>query len=127
MDYEFIKSSLAPCGSHCGKCFAFVDGDIKNYSKKLNDSLGGFGVYANRFVDLINEPAFYKYNDFSEQLAYFASVECAGCRKEKCKTFTDCKVKDCSERQNVDFCLQCSKFPCENTRIDEHLQKRSIN
>jgi len=127
MDYDFIKSRLGPCGLHCGKCFAFIDGDIKNYSNKLKDSLGDFGTYANRFVDLINEPVFNKYRDFNELLTYFASVECAGCRKERCKIFKDCKVRDCHERKNVDFCFECSDFPCNNTGFDQHLEKRSID
>lgn len=127
MDYNFIKSRLGPCGIHCGKCFAFADGDIKNYSRKLKDSLGDFEIYANRFVDLIGEPVFQKYKDFHELLAYFASVSCTGCRNEKCKIFKDCNVRTCSEKQNVDFCFQCSKFPCNNTGFDEHLYKRSID
>ena len=101
--------------------------DIKNYSNKLRDSLGDFGVYANRFVDLIHEPVFNKYKYFNEILTFFASVDCAGCRKETCKIFKDCKVRACYERQKVDFCFQCSKFPCDNTGFDEHLHKRSID
>lgn len=127
MDYELIKNRLGPCGLHCGKCFAFVDGDIKNFSNKLKDSLGDFSVYANRFVDLIDEPVFKKYADFSELLTYFASVDCAGCRKEKCKIFKGCKVRDCHEKQNVDFCFQCSDFPCDHTGFDQHLHKRSVD
>lgn len=127
MDYNFIKDRLGPCGLHCGKCFAYVDGDIKNFSNKLKGSLGNFGVYANRFVDLLNEPVFNKYEDFSELLTYFASVNCAGCRKEECKMFSGCKVRTCYEIQNVDFCFQCSKFPCNNIGFDEHLHKRSID
>ena len=64
MDYEYIKSRLSPCGLHCGKCFAFVDGEIALLSKQLKDSLGNFDIYADRFVSLLNEPAFSKYPDF---------------------------------------------------------------
>ncbi len=127
MDYEQIKSKLAPCGLHCGKCFAFIDGDIKNYSAKLKGSLGDFDIYAKRFVDHLNEPVFNKYQDFKELLDYFSSVECAGCRKEKCKIFKDCKVRNCHEEREVDFCFQCSEFPCDNTGFDENLYKRSVD
>ena len=127
MDYEFIKKRLAPCGLHCGKCFAFVDGDIKNNSIRLKESLGSFDIYAQRFVDLINEPLFKKYPDFKELLSYFASTECKGCRKERCKIFKDCKVKDCHETKGVDFCFQCNEFPCDNTGFDKHLHNRSID
>ena len=127
MDYDQIKNRLAPCGLHCGKCFAFIDGDIKNYSNKLKEALGNFDIYASRFIDLINEPVFEKYPDFKELLNYFATIECKGCRKEKCKIFKDCKVRDCHELKNVDFCFQCPDFPCNNTGFDQHLYKRSVD
>ena len=127
MDYAFIKNRLSPCGLHCGKCFAFVDGDIKNYSQKLKESLGDFDIYAERFVDLIDEPVFNKYQDFKALLNYFATVDCAGCRKEKCKIFKNCKVRDCHEKREVDFCFQCSDFPCKNTGFDQHLHQRSVD
>jgi hypothetical protein len=127
MDYEQIKNRLAPCGLHCGKCFAFIDGDIKDYSKKLLESLGSFDIYASRFVDLLDEPVFGKYPDFKVMLSYFSTVECQGCRKERCKIFKDCKVRDCHEQKQVDFCFQCSDFPCNNTGFDEHLNKRSVD
>jgi hypothetical protein len=126
MNDTFLKSRLAPCGLHCGKCFAFVDGDIKNYSSKLKESLGEFDNYASRFVSLIDEPVFKNYPDFKALLNYFTSVSCKGCRKEKCKIFKDCKVRDCHEEKGVDFCFQCLDFPCNNTGFDQNLQKRSV-
>lgn len=127
MNYEHIKERLAPCGLHCGKCFAFEDGEIKNHSRQLQKSLGNFDVYAARFVDLLNEPAFKNYPTFKAMLQHFASDGCKGCRQEKCKLFSNCKVRDCHEQQGVDFCFQCAHFPCNNTGFDEHLHKRSID
>lgn len=126
MDYAYIKSRLAPCGLHCGKCYAFIDGDIRNDSRRLKESLGEFDIYAKRFAGLLDEPVFEKYPDFKALLNYFATVECSGCRSEKCKIFKDCKVRDCHEKKAVDFCFQCSDFPCENTGFDEHLHRRSV-
>ena len=126
MDYSQIKSRLAPCGLHCGKCFAFTDGDINQHSRLLKQSLGDFDVYAERFVTLLEEPVFKKYGEFKEMLSYFASVGCKGCRQEKCKLFKSCKVRDCHEQKNVDFCFQCNEFPCNNTGFDPHLHKRSV-
>jgi hypothetical protein len=127
VDYNQIKRRLGPCGLHCGKCFAFVAGDISRSSKKLKESLGNFDIYAERFVELIDEPVFKKYPDFKEMLSYFESVECGGCRKEKCKIFKGCKVRDCYEEKGVDFCYQCPDFPCNKTGFDEHLHKRSVD
>ena len=113
MDSEFIKGRIAPCGLHCGKCFAFADGDISYHSNELKKSLG-------------NEPVFAKYADFKEFLDHLSVATCQGCRKEKCKLFKTCNVRACSEEKQVDYCFQCSCFPCENTGFDEHLYKRFV-
>lgn len=127
MDYNQIKQRLAPCGLHCGKCFAFTAGDIALQSKLLKQSLGNFDVYAQRFVDLLEEPEFKKYPDFKDMLSLLANAQCTGCRNEKCKLFKNCKVRECHENKAVDFCFQCLDFPCKNTGFDEHLEKRSVN
>ena len=59
-------------------------------------------------------------------LNYLSKAQCGGCRKEKCKLFKGCNVRECSEKMNVDFCFECSDFPCDNTGFDEHLHKRSV-
>jgi hypothetical protein len=59
-------------------------------------------------------------------LDYFSKVECRGCRKERCRLFKSCKVRDCTERRGVDFCFQCPDFPCHDTGFDEHLYKRYL-
>jgi len=127
MEYEQIKNRLAPCGLHCGKCFAFIDGDIKKHSIGLNEALGNFDVYAQRFVELINEPVLRKYPEFKEVLSLFTTIECKGCRNEKCKLFKVCNVRDCHIEKKVDFCFQCPEFPCTNTGFDKHLQNRYVD
>jgi len=126
MDYERIRMRLAPCGLHCGNCFAFKLGKIGEYSKGLKLLLTGFNDYAIRFVDLLDEPIFLKYPDFKEVLDYFSEPQCAGCREETCKLFKNCKVRDCSQKMKVDFCFECPEFPCNNTGFDEHLYERSV-
>lgn len=125
--YEFIKKRLAPCGLHCGRCFAFTDGDIYNYSNRLKKSLGNFDVYAARFVKLLNEPVFRKYPEFKEFLAHLSSGSCNGCRAEQCKLFKSCNVRSCSEARKVEFCFQCDAFPCDKTGFDEHLYRRHVH
>ena len=124
MGYEFIKTRLSPCGLHCGKCFAFSEGKICQLSQELKYNLGDFDVYAERFVTMLDEPIFLKYSDFKEMLEFFSKGKCKGCRNEKCVMFKSCKVRECSENEGVDFCFECSNFPCNNTGFDEHLYKR---
>ncbi len=123
---EEILNKLAPCGILCEKCFAYTDGTIRKSSIELKKALGNFDVYAQRFTELLNEPVFKKYVDFKELLTYFTTAQCNGCRKEACKLFKSCKVRDCHKEKGVDFCFQCAEFPCSNTGFDEHLYKRSV-
>ena len=127
MNQNYILSRIAPCGLHCGKCFAFVDGDIKKQSEALKQSLGSFEAYAARFVELLDEPLFKDYDHFKNLLTHFSEANCGGCRVEHCKLFKDCNVRACSAEKEVDFCYQCKEFPCKNTGFDEHLFQRSIN
>ncbi len=127
MDKAYILSRIAPCGLHCGKCFAFADGDIKKQSEALKNSLGNFEPYAERFVELLDEPLFENYKSFSKLLTHLTKANCNGCRAEHCKLFKDCKVRSCSAEKGVDFCYECSEFPCKNTGFDTHLHQRSVN
>ena len=58
---EIIKKHIAPCGLHCGGCFAFNGGNIQRHSTELVKSLGNFDVYAQRFVTMLDEPVFENY------------------------------------------------------------------
>lgn len=118
--------TLGPCGLNCEKCFAHVNGEIREYSLKLKEKLGNFEPYAKRFETLLNNPIFKKYQDFKLMLDFFATENCMGCRKESCKLFTDCGVRSCHQEKGVDFCFQCEDFPCDKTNFDEDLHKRWI-
>ena len=121
-----ILNSIAACGLNCEKCFAYEGGYIRRYSLKLKEKLGNFDVYAKRFVTLLGNPIFKKYSDFKLMLDYFSSENCKGCRNENCKLFMSCGVKDCHQKNNLDFCFQCNDFPCSRTNFDKSLQKRWI-
>jgi hypothetical protein len=122
-----ITGNIAPCGLHCGKCFAYSNGEIHKNSIELKNALGNFDVYARRFETLLEEPAFKRYPDFKEFLAYLTTTQCKGCRKELCRLFKDCRVRDCHKNKNVDFCYLCSDFPCSSTGFDDHLYKRFVD
>lgn len=116
---------IAPCGLHCGKCFAFTEGTIHEEAGKLRRDLGNFTPYAARFSKAL-DPVFEKYLDFAELLDYIADADCGGCRKEKCKFYKSCKVRACTESKGVDFCYECGEFPCDHTGLDENLYRRSV-
>ena len=116
---------ISPCGLHCGKCFAFEDGDIHAATMKLKENLGAFEPYALRFIEQL-DPVFEKYPDFKEMLDYFANASCKGCRKEECKFYKNCNVRACTVEKGIDFCYECNEFPCEHSGLDKNLHKRSV-
>ena len=119
MTTEQIKSSIAPCGLSCEKCFAHVDGDIRRYSSKLKEKLGNFENYAKRFETLLDEPIFKKYPDFKEMLDYFASENCKGCRNEQCKLFKGCGVAAVTRKSRLIFAISVTSFPVTEPTLTE--------
>ena len=121
MAYEEILADLAPCGLSCRKCFANSKGEIASLSGQLQDRLGSFDIYAQRFSTFL--PTFQDYPTFKRLLAFLAQGHCAGCRQGTC-LYPDCGVTICYRDKGVDFCFQCEEFPCERTNFDPHLERR---
>jgi hypothetical protein len=120
---DSIKEHLGVCGLNCGKCIAYVKGDIKRHATELSRLLGNFDIYAERFSKFA--PVFSNYPSFKELLARFTAGSCHGCRSGEC-IYPDCGVISCYKEKGVDFCFQCDEFPCEKTNFDPHLKARWI-
>ena len=123
MEYSVILELLAPCGLNCGKCQAYSAGEIKHHAAELKRLLGSFDRYAERFSSF--QPVFKNYPAFRELLSQFSEANCKGCRQGDCK-YPNCGVAACSKQKGVDFCFQCSEFPCEKTNFDPNLHERWI-
>jgi len=121
MEYNEIVKILAPCGLNCMKCLAYTDGEIRALSGRLMELLGSFDRYAQRFASF--QKVFSAYPQFKELLVHFSSGDCAGCRSGVCR-YPNCIVPACATEHGVDFCFQCSEFPCERTTFDEDLKRR---
>lgn len=130
MDFKMQEDLLVkfgPCGLLCEKCFAYEKGSISQHAQQLKQELGNFDNYASRFVTLLDEPAFENYPVFKELLRLLSTGSCRGCRKQDCHLFSKCNVKKCFNEKGVDFCFQCTDFPCDHTGFDENQEKRWLN
>ncbi|MFX1320585.1 MAG: DUF3795 domain-containing protein [Promethearchaeota archaeon] len=121
--YKDILDILAPCGLSCRKCFANSNGEIRKKSMELQEQLGSFDRYAERFSTFL--PVFKNYPSFKELLTYLTQENCSGCRKGSC-FYPDCGVRSCYKDKGVDFCFQCDEFPCDKTNFDPDLKRRWI-
>ena len=119
---EMVKSQVAPCGLSCGKCVAYVDGPVQAASLQLADALGdNFGEYAKRFEGM--NPVFEGYESFRDLLDFFAKGSCTSCRDKGC-LFKSCKVTECVKEMGVDYCYECTQFPCEKHGMPDGLAER---
>lgn len=119
---EHVRSCVGPCGLSCGKCVAFAGGRVQRLSEELLGELGdNFAAYAARFEKA--HPVFGSFDSFKALLEFFASGSCDGCRENGC-LFKDCAVVQCVKEHKVDFCFECSEFPCDRHGMPEGLAER---
>lgn len=121
MRHEEILKILAPCGLNCAKCQFSSEGDIRKHAIELKRLLGSFDSYAERFSKFLS--VYGSYPAFKELLNQFAKANCKGCRSGDCK-YPNCGVAPCSREKGVDFCFQCSEFPCDKSNFDPDLHRR---
>lgn len=113
--YHKLLNNLAPCSLFCYSCPAFKNGVVPEYAKKLSRYFDGYYEF-----NLKNLPVQYiSYADeiktFTDRLDKFSNPSCNGCRDN---THGNCCIKscfilDCTQKHDVSFCCECSKFPCD--------------
>ena len=119
---SFIRARLAPCGLSCGHCLAYSGGPVQEAASALKQGLGpNFEPHAKRFEHM--DPIFKEYAGFSRLLDFFATGSCTGCREQGC-LFQACKVPACVREHGVDYCFECSDFPCDRHGMPDGLAER---
>lgn len=111
MQYEDILKVLAPCGLDCGRCAGYEAGEIPQLASRLGQLLTGYGRVAG--MRAADEQVFSNYTQFEEILASFANPACGGCRSDDVNCPIECNARTCHKQQGVDFCFQCSEYPCD--------------
>jgi len=70
------------------------------------------------------------YDEFFKVLKWLASQEkpCKGCRfRGGWSWWPDCPAHDCFTKKGIDFCYECSDFPCKKLKEEPLLEhKRAI-
>ena len=121
MNYEDVVSRLAPCGLNCGRCADYQNGEIRELSLRLVQLLGDYGRVAKIKADRM--PAFQNYAQFDEILRPFSRGGCGGCRSDNPNSPIECKAATCHKEKRVDFCFQCSEYPCDNPTLGSLIKR----
>jgi len=112
MNYDEIKRRIAPCGLDCGRCAGYSGGEVKRLSAELAAALGNYRHIAP--VRARADAEFAYFEQFEKILNTFATADCNGCRTGGSRCPAICKAKSCYKDQGIDFCFQCSEFPCDS-------------
>jgi len=121
MSYEQAVKELAPCGVDCSRCVSYDKGEIVTLSVALKESLVNFEHMAQKMKNFV--PVLNDYEQFMSVLEHFANGHCPGCRPSdnpECK----CNISSCHKTQNVNFCFECSEYPCSPKTYNESLTKK---
>jgi hypothetical protein len=119
--YDQVVRRLAPCGLDCERCARYKGGTVNRAAADLAAALQGFEAMAARVVDRI--PALAGYAGFEEILGVFVAADCAGCRQGEVP-LPFCAARTCHREQGVDFCFQCSEYPCDRNQYPGNLAER---
>ncbi|NFV13911.1 DUF3795 domain-containing protein [Clostridium sporogenes] len=119
-NYKKAVKDLAPCGNDCSRCANYENSKIVLLSKELSESLEGFENMAERIKDFL--PTFKYYEQFSLILNHFSQGNCKGCRFSD-KPICQCSINVCHKKKKVNFCFECSKYPCSPTTYNKSLTK----
>ena len=111
MDYSEAKARLAPCGLDCSRCADYEHGEIKGVSTRLIELLGNYLPLARMKERAV--PVFEHYEQFHELLKEFSRAGCSGCRGDQVLCPTVCSARFCHKENGVDFCFQCTLYPCD--------------
>lgn len=114
MKKEEILKKIAPCSLVCYTCGSYEQGVICESAKQLLQYLEGIEeFYKKHCPDKVE-----RFGIFVEELKRFGSGECSGCRNREhhgC-SIQGCFILECTKENDVDFCGECKKFPCDKVQ-----------
>ncbi len=121
MDPEYV----AYCGYYYCRLCGYHSGKLVAAAQQLYDEAKGY-----RSLELIvkSKNAF-DFDEFLKGLVWLAHQDhpCKGCRQGGGWSWRpDCPIRTCCIEKGVDFCYQCSAFPCSTLTegpLQEYMQR----
>ena len=113
MEKSEILKKVAPCSLMCHTCTGYRDGVICQSSKTLLKYLDGIKeFYEKHLPDAVES-----YKNFENVLCMYSGAPCSGCRSSEHNgcSIEGCFLLECTKNHGVDFCGECSEFPCKKT------------
>ena len=115
MDKETILDAIAPCSFCCYTCHAKKNGIIAETAKKLLNYHLGYYEFRYRTSRKRYGKSIKEDKCFLKRLEETAKAPCNGCRSGEHGKYCikDCFIRECTVAHGVDFCGECTEFPCD--------------
>lgn len=119
MERAQLLHYVAPCSLLCYTCPALKDGAVSECAAKLCRYFEGYYDFNDA-----NMPEQYRswlpqFEDFYKRLEGYTQSKCPGCRNTPSASvgcIDGCVVPKCISQRGIDFCAECSDFPCHNAK-----------
>lgn len=121
-----ILNDVAPCSMFCKTCTGCKYGDISKHSDELLKLLDGYKEFLDKNLKKEYRHKLDEYIVFEKQLKKFANPKCNGCRTGGANgcSIKGCFINKCTKEHNVNFCGECSLFPCN--KVNNKIFKDNI-
>ena len=121
-----ILNAIAPCSMFCSTCTGCKYGDISFHAKELLRLLDGHKEFLEKNLKKEYRYKLDEFIIFQKKLKKYANPKCGGCRNGGASgcSIKGCFINECTKEHNVNFCGECSLFPCD--KINSTVFKDSI-
>ena len=114
MDENELLKHVAPCSLLCYTCGRYKDGIMSRLSKDLLHYTEGVYEFFDQHLPSDEQKSLERFKTFREILRERRDASCEGCRSGQHNgcSIKGCFINECVLEQGVDFCGECSNFPC---------------
>ena len=119
MDKQTLLHYIAPCSLSCYTCPGLKDGAISECAKKLCNYFTGYYDFNDANIPEQYRAWLVEFETFYKKLDRYTPSKCPGCRNNPTSNagcIAGCVVPTCVKEHGVDFCADCSEFPCQRAR-----------
>ncbi|MDF2543870.1 MAG: hypothetical protein K0S47_3588 [Herbinix sp.] len=116
MDKQTLLHYVAPCSLFCYTCPALKDGAIAETASKLCTYFEGYYDFNDENIPEQYRSWLNEFEVFYKILNGYTKSKCPGCRNNPSSSngcIEGCVVPSCVKEHGIDFCAECSDFPCQ--------------
>lgn len=111
-----LLNYVAPCSLLCYTCPAYKDGVISKCASKLCNYFEGYYDFNDANLPEKYRSYLDEIKTFYNKLEKYTKRPCVACRNNPSSgtgCIEGCVIPSCTKEHNVDFCGECSDFPCK--------------